>query len=308
MEEVEAHPEKSPKSVGVVILDYNQPDITVRCLESIVENDVIPDHVVVVENGTELIPRDQIHALRETLQITILRPMRNLGCAGGRNLGLNYLAANTDLARYMVLDNDTILPEDFYRRLGDFDMDPLEVIAPVILPLHDGSAWSGGTLSSNGQPTVRRKVPESQSDPVVVDWAPGACLIMRTEAWETVGEFDDWMDFYYEDTDWCVRLSQYGGNVVVRPDLRIDHEKHQSLGGKGSPERVRFWTRNGTVFRAHSVDVGKVPMVRWTVTELLKSVGDLATGDLKLAYERVRGLAEGVTEAMNREKYGTGSR
>jgi GT2 family glycosyltransferase len=246
--------------------------------------------------------------LREVLQITLLRPGRNLGCAGGRNLALNYLASNTDLSQYVVLDNDTILPEEFFCRLADLDMDPLEVVAPVILSLHDGGVWTGGTLSSDGEPAVRRVVPEPDSDPVAVDWAPGACLVMRTEAWDTVGEFDEWMDFYFEDTDWCVKLGQNGGNVVVRPELRIEHEKHHSLGGKASPERTRFWARNGTVFRAHSVNTGGISTAKWTVVELLRSADDLVTGDVRTARGRVKGLTEGVIETVKRKKAATASR
>lgn len=295
-------------SVGVVLLDFNQSEVTVRCLESIAENNVIPDHVVVVENGTKRISRDKISALRDTLQITLLRPGRNLGCAGGRNLALNYLASNTNLSRYMVIDNDTVLPKEFFQRLAEVNMDALDVVAPVILPLQEGSAWTGGTLSRNGDPAVRRTVPEPDSDPIVVDWAPGACLIMRPESWETVGEFDEWMDFYFEDTDWCVRLGQHGGNVVVRPELRIEHEKHHSLGGKGSPERTRFWARNGTVFHAHSVKAGNVTTAKWTVTELLKSTREIVTGDVRTGRKRVRGVVEGIIETVSRAKDATVSR
>jgi len=93
-------------TIGVVILDFDQSRITARCLRSLVKGSRIPEIVVLVENGAESFADEQRIDL-SNLNIITLRAGQNLGCAGGRNLGLNYLIMNSSVTTLVTLDNDT---------------------------------------------------------------------------------------------------------------------------------------------------------------------------------------------------------
>lgn len=282
--------------VGVVILDLDQPGITARCLRSLAEGSRVPDLVVVVANGSESFTCQHDPTLAALKAVT-LHSGRNHGCASGRNLGLHYLVDNTSLQRFLVLDNDTIAPRDFVERVTNFSLSALEVVAPVILDWQTNDVWSsGGTVGPDG--AIRQLTQVASPDleaRTVVDWAPGACLIVDRETWKTVGPFDDQLDFLFEDIEWCVRLRNAGGRVVVRGDLRLLHEPHQSLGGRWSQARVRLWARNGTLFRIRTVRSHPLAVARWLGSEALLAVRDLATGRGSWSSARLRGLTEGLT-------------
>jgi len=95
------------------------------------------------------------------------------------------------------------------------------------------------------------------SDAQVIDWAPGACLVMHRETWRLAGRFDEWLSFLFEDIEWCHRLASRGGRVLIVPTVRIHHEPHQSLGGRWSPERTRYWHEMG--LSSVSASYGLVP-------------------------------------------------
>jgi len=139
----------------------------------------------------------------------------------------------------------------------------------------------------------------------MVDWAPGACLIMARQTWETVGGFDTWMNFLFEDIDWCLRVRESGGRVLVHRELHLIHEPNQSLGGPWSGDRVRFWARNGTFFRLTSLELQPSAIVAWLRSEVLLAARDLANGRASWSVARLIGLAEGLSESAHRRVGGS---
>lgn len=290
-------------TVGVVILDLNQNDTTLRCLQSVEDGDVCPEVVVLVENGDSRVSRNQLEELERTMDIVVLRPNRNLGCAGGRNLGLNYLAANTDVSTYIVLDNDTVVPKEFIATVKATPLGNKEVIAPVIKDLNKDTIWSiGGAVESDGTIEQFTTHPEPNRPFLTVDWSPGACLIMNRDTWEDAGEFDDWMNFFFADIEWCLRVAELGGEIVIHPNLQIEHEGHLSLGGEQSPTRTRFWARNGTLFRLDMLGVGPGASLKWILGQFKKSLSELVTGRFGHSKARIRGLTEGLHESIQRHR------
>lgn len=78
----------------------------------------------------------------------------------------------------------------------------------------------------------------------VVDWAVGACWLLRREAVEAVGGFDERFFMYAEDIDWCWRLRDAGWTTWFEPTALVRH-----LGGTSSEPVYRgrqqeAWMRN----------------------------------------------------------------
>ena len=55
------------------------------------------------------------------------------------------------------------------------------------------------------------------------DFLMGACLLVRREAADTVGLFDEDFFMFSEETDWCYRFRQSGWSVFFTPDAEFTH-------------------------------------------------------------------------------------
>ena len=56
-----------------------------------------------------------------------------------------------------------------------------------------------------------------------MDWATGACLALRRNAFEAIGGFDDSMFLDYEETDLCKRLADAGWTTRFDPSWKVVH-------------------------------------------------------------------------------------
>lgn len=278
-------------AVGIVVLDLDQRAQTERCLESLAAGDEQPSVVVLVENGDQSF--EHLDAgLSSRFRFVRLSPSHNLGCAGGRNHGLDHLAATSAAGVFVVLDNDTVVPRDFvaYLRANP----PAGVLAPLIRRYDDPSAvWScGGGVSADG--TLYPLEPGPPSASMAVDWAPGACLAFGRQVWARVGPFHPAMGFFFNDVDWCARAREQGFPVVVDTRLEIQHEANSSLGGEWSTARTRRWACDGTVFQATSPAVADRHLSQWVGGQLRHCVRDVRRREARRAVARASGLAQGL--------------
>jgi N-acetylglucosaminyl-diphospho-decaprenol L-rhamnosyltransferase len=98
-----------------------------------------------------------------------------------------------------------------------------------------------------------------------VEWVSGAAMLLRREAIDEVGPFDEGYFMYVEDVDLCTRLRQAGWQVLFSPELEIVHEIGVST--KGQRGRMAF-AHSDSIYRYYrkfgSTGAGEVlaPFVR----------------------------------------------
>jgi N-acetylglucosaminyl-diphospho-decaprenol L-rhamnosyltransferase len=80
--------------------------------------------------------------------------------------------------------------------------------------------------------------------PVEVDFASGAALVVRREAWDAAGGFDDRYFMYGEDLDLSLRLRLAGWGIGIEPRAAIEHDYEFAKGAYKwfYLERNRWWT------------------------------------------------------------------
>ena len=292
--------------IGVVVLDYDQAEITRRCLRSIASGATPPNRVVLVENGPS-VDLDSDDAIA-SLSVEVLRPGRNIGAAAGRNIGINELLSDPVVDRVVLLDNDTVVPPGFFELIAEIELGPFEIAAPLVLDMDTEEViYAGGDYDRHHVPRVVASWPEGSMERRAVDWAPTAALVLTRETWRRVGEFDAWYEFLWEDVEWCHRALEAGAVIHVVPELRVPHEAHRSSGGQFSAERVRHWSRNGTVFLFESADVGWGDRLAWFRLELGRVLRELRAGWRPTAVGRARGLGQGIREVARRRLARRGS-
>ncbi|MFC0408647.1 rhamnan synthesis F family protein [Roseomonas elaeocarpi] len=243
-------PRAAQPDVSIILVLYNQAELTFGCLASIIETlsgEGPSVEVVIIDNGST----DQTGALLDRLQgATVVRNGSNLHFLKAVNL-----AAKSVRGRHiLLLNNDAqLLPgavASAVRTLESAD-DIGAVGGRIILP--DGTlqeagsiVWQDGACSGYG----RGEDPNApdfmfQRD---VDYCSGAFLLTPAKLWREMGGFDErYAPAYYEETDYCLRLWEGGHRVVFDPEVAILHYEFGS--SSGSSEALALQATNHRIFR-----------------------------------------------------------
>src|SRR3990167_771427 len=106
----------SSPQVMVGVMNWNQKDDTIRCLESLKSVLWPALKIVLLDNGSV---DDSVQVISKRFpDVVILKNEKNRGCAGGRNDLLRYFL-QTELKYIMFLDNDAIVEKDTIKILTE---------------------------------------------------------------------------------------------------------------------------------------------------------------------------------------------
>lgn len=219
--------------VYIVVLNWNGWRDTAACLDSLQALDYPNVRTVVVDNGSSDGSEAQ---LRDAYpEVTVLQSGANLGFAGGSNVGLRYALARE--ADYVwVLNNDTYVAPNTLNALVARALQTPKVgaVGSVLYNAHSDpdapnqlQTWGGGRF--NLVTGIARHVTRPSCE-AALDYLVAASVLLRCEALEQVGLFDDGYFMYWEDTDLSVRLRQHGWKLAVAAGATVWHKEAASSG------------------------------------------------------------------------------
>lgn len=122
----------------------------------------------------------------------------------------------------------------------------------------------------------------------------GACLLVRREAFERVGGFDEALAVAFNDVDLCYKLYEAGYYNVVRNDVVLYHHESLSRGKDGESEekQQRLMREKDLLYERHRFLYGKDPFYHpYLTTDMLETEYMPAYHyqvDLSKAWARVR--------------------
>jgi N-acetylglucosaminyl-diphospho-decaprenol L-rhamnosyltransferase len=232
--------------VSVVVVTYNSIEYLERCLESVAGHELI-----VVDHGST---DGTLELVRDRFPQARLIEQENRGFGGGMNAGMRAAAGRY----FLLLNADAWILADGVERLRAFADDHPEaaVVGPRLLN-PDGSLQP----SVRGFPTLwrlateyfflRKLAPRSRLFNAFfgagfdhrsvreADWLGAACLLVRRDAVEEVGYFDEDYFLFSEEVDWCWRFWQAGWKVLFFPGAEVMHVFSASYNPKLFNELVR---------------------------------------------------------------------
>jgi N-acetylglucosaminyl-diphospho-decaprenol L-rhamnosyltransferase len=238
--------ERPDESVTVIVVTWNALPWLEQCLDSVAGRDV-----VVVDHGST---DGTVELVRERYPAVRLIEQENKGMGGGNNAGMRA----SDGRYYFLLNSDAWVEGDGLERLVAFaDAHPeAAVVGPKLLN-------PDGTLqrSARSEPTlwrlateylfIRKLAPRTRLlNPLYrgdfahdrveqVDWLFGAALLVRREAADAVGLFDEDFFMFSEEVDWLTRFRRAGWQVLFFPDAQVVHVGGASHGGRMYVENLR---------------------------------------------------------------------
>ena len=235
--------------VSVVVVTYNALPWVERALESVRGNETI-----VVDHGST---DGTVDLVRERFPEARLLEQENKGLGGGSNAGMRVATGDW----FLLLNSDAWATDGALDRLVAFaEANPEAAVVGPKLRFPDGRLQR----SVRGFPTLwrlateylflRKLAPRSRAfnafygdgfrydRPLDAEFLMGAVLLVRREAADTVGLFDEDFFMFSEETDWCYRFRQAGWKVLFTPDAEFVHVGGASTSRNWTPmfrEQVR---------------------------------------------------------------------
>lgn len=218
----------SPK-ISIVVVNWNNYEDTSECLASLSSISYANYQIILVDNGST---DGSSEALENSYpDVIIIRNERNLGFAGGANVGIRYvLEQGTDYI--FVLNNDAVVDSrvlDFLLKEATKDR-RIGILGPRILYYHDPlRIWHGGGFFNyiKGGPVVPEKgkikdnCGKANRD---VDFITGCAMLIRPEVFDRIGLLSEDYFFYVEDVDFCLRAKRAGFRLLYVPQGEVWHK------------------------------------------------------------------------------------
>jgi len=234
------------RDASIVVVTYNAMPWIERCLESVRGHET-----VVVDNGST---DGTVALVRERFPDVTIVEQENRGMGGGNNAGMRSAGGRY----WLLLNSDAWVVGDGLDALVSFaDAHPRAAVVGPRLSNPDGTLQR----SVRGEPTLwrlateylflRKLAPRSRAlnafygggfahdEAREVESLYGAALLVRREAADEVGRFDENFFMFSEETDWLHRFRAAGWQVWFFPGTEVVHVGGASHGGRLYVENLR---------------------------------------------------------------------
>jgi len=237
--------------LGVAVLAYGGGGEFTAVVDSLLAAGVPASAVLVVHNQAR--PGEPPPAAYGGCEI--VQTDRNLGYAGGMNVGVSRLLAR-GVDQILLLTHDASLRPGALEALrAALAAQPrFGILAPALVLAGSDIPFSfGGLTSADGATSHLKEPPAQTADGVFAcDWVDGGTMLVRREVFERVGDFDERFWGYCEEADLCLRSRQAGLGVGVVLAARADQMP-------GMTKRLGAWayliTRNGIEYARRAAGV-----------------------------------------------------
>lgn len=300
--------------VSICILTYSQPELLPKCVAaclSEIERARLEAEIIIIDNAS----RDGYPAKLAGAhpQVTVIRTEQPLGFSAGNNR-----AIRESRSRFvLVLNDDAVLGDcSLGLMMRALEARPdVAMVGPKLLN-PDGTLQTNFTnLRASTLPTLAASVlcsPEllgrwrptrriftqlkDDNQSGTADELAGACLLVRREALDAVGFFDENFFYWWEDKDLCWRMSKAGWKLLYLAEAAIVHYRSASTG------KIEIIQRSVILYRSQMYFLKKhLSPVRYRLAKAVLSIAFLLRAPLVFAYRLVRkkgDVAEATTSAI----------
>jgi GT2 family glycosyltransferase len=224
------------KKVYIIILNWNNWNDTIECLQSVFKSKYESYSVVVCDNYSE---NDSFARLKTWIanklctkdKIALLQTGANLGYAGGNNVGLKYALEKGDGDYFWILNNDTVVQEtaleelvkyaSIHEKTGIIGSKIMDYYAPE--KIQSVGCWFNEMLGTSGNFTDINKIGE-------IDYIAGASLFLTKELLQGVGFLSEEYFLYYEEPDLAYRARRKQYKCGCALASIVYHKEGASIG------------------------------------------------------------------------------
>jgi GT2 family glycosyltransferase len=247
--------------ISIITVNFNQPQATLDLLKSIYE--CYPKanlEVIVVDNGST---EDHGVEFKNTdLHVLYIRSEKNLGFAGGNNLGIK-----SAKGEYLFLvNNDTEFSAGLLETLTETMEGNAEIgiISPKINYWDNKEIIQYAGFTEMNYYTCRNEcIGQFETDHgqfnnvnAETGYVHGAAMMIRRSALKAAGNMAENFFLYYEEMDWCEQIKRSGFKIWINTNALIYHKESLSV-GKNSAIKEFFMNRNRILFTRRNATAGQ---------------------------------------------------
>lgn len=224
-----------PIDVSFIVLNWRKLEKTLAAVKSIRAQHGYRIEVIIVNNEAQPEDESQLKAVADHVIVNA----ENHGFARGCNEGAG-IARGTYLA---FVNNDAMLPKQWL----NMGIEALEADSTL------GVVAGGEQFSERHRYTLSRVHPrtgmvyqntDTETGVIHTPYSYGSNLLIRKDAFDRVGGFEESYFAYYEDVDLGAKLAAHAIGSGYVADMTIGHEVGGSTGSAGSDFRNRLIQRN----------------------------------------------------------------
>lgn len=258
--------------ISICVLTHSLPELLPQCVArcfSEIEKAGVTGEVIVIDNGSVDGSPEAVKA--RFPQVRVVRSEEHLSFSAANNRGIRASKGRSVL----ILNDDALLePGSLGLMLGKLESDPrIGAVGPKLLN-SDGSLQRDFThrrfphllnclavaflldARLNGHEWSRRifGLNKDLDHTAAADHLAAACLLVRREALEAVGLFDERFRFWFEDVDLCYRLKKAGWNLTYLSEAQVTHWGSATITRTEEEESKRaviFFTSQMYFFKKH---------------------------------------------------------
>jgi GT2 family glycosyltransferase len=214
----------------IVLINYNNWQDTLECIDSLLNAGVEYSDIFVIENGST---NDSYNKLKSQLsELNIERTDSNLGFSGGNNLGMKY-GIKKGVEYIILLNNDTIVEKNSIKILINEMNKNTEVSIGTGLircyPEKDKIWYAGGKLIAwrglaKHNKFLENRGTEYSQKPSLTTFISGCYMCIRTSHLKDLGLLNEKFFLYLEDIEYSARAINKKMKLIYVPASVIYHK------------------------------------------------------------------------------------
>lgn len=246
--------------VVIVLVNWNQSKITIRCIESLFQNTQADPsfsfRILIVDNNSH---KKSVRLLEQYLSgnpygqaVQLIKNDRNAGFAGGNNVGIRFAQDHYAPDFIWLLNNDIIVQQGALNKLvaAASQYPQPKIWASTIyevfpeLHFHCAGGFRYNSLFSIPTPITlssHENLPGGLHYPLPeMDYPAGASMFIKADTFQEHGLMDETYFLYYEELDF---VHQIGGksHLAWCPDSILYHQSGKSTGSKNPNRGEGSW-------------------------------------------------------------------
>ncbi|MEK7151211.1 MAG: glycosyltransferase family 2 protein [Patescibacteria group bacterium] len=240
--------------VSIIIVQYNNSDDTIGCLESLKNLNYPNFRVVLIDNASEIKHFNNVRLYVESLKdirFSFIVSKKNLGYSGGNNLGIKKALKNK--ADYIfILNPDTTVKSTVLTKLIEVAEanSKIGIVGPTINENASRIVY-GGKINWLKPELAHSEIPPLNTDRLLLDtnlYILGAAMLIKKNVINKIGLLDERYFLYFEDADYCMRARKVGCQLAIATNTSIDHSVSKSTNQLGSAKLLYYHYRNAHLF------------------------------------------------------------